>query len=142
MSQNISFRGLEWQIVCASTFWSRLLGRRERSGSSRSGCGLHRLLRGERSSTNRSGTNGSAGYGSTSHRGYTVKHVECTDIIKPPTVELMGINIKLDSHILTVLNVELTDTILAEYAEHATLGILTGNFDDIILRHPRVARTG
>ena len=71
-----------------------------------------------------------------------MKHVEGTDLVKPTTIILMGINIKLDSHILTVLNVELTDTILAEYTKTALTGILTWNFNDILLRHPRVARTG
>jgi len=48
----------------------------------------------------------------------------------------MGIDIELDGDILVHLKVKLLDTILAEDTEDATLGILTGNLDDIVLRHP------
>ena len=48
----------------------------------------------------------------------------------------MGINIKLYGHVLTVLDIKLTDAVFAEYPEDATFRILTWNFDDIVLRHP------
>ena len=62
-----------------------------------------------------------------------MKHVVGTDIIEPAALILMGINIELNGQVLTVLNIELTNTIFTEDAEDATLGILTGNFNDIVL---------
>ena len=53
----------------------------------------------------------------------------------------MGVDVELDGQILTLLDVELFDAILAEKTEHALTGILTGHFDDILLRHPVVSCT-
>ncbi len=50
----------------------------------------------------------------------------------------MGIDIELDGEILTLLDIELLDTVLSEKTEHTTTGILTRYLDDIFLRHPIV----
>jgi hypothetical protein len=48
----------------------------------------------------------------------------------------MGIDVELDGQILTLLDIELLDAVLAKEAEHTLAGILTGDLDDILLRHP------
>lgn len=48
----------------------------------------------------------------------------------------MGIDIELNGQILSLLNIELLDAVFAKEAEHTLTGILTGDFDDILLRHP------
>ena len=53
----------------------------------------------------------------------------------------MGIDIELNREILTLLDVELLDAVLAEDTEKTLAGILTRNLDDIILRHPIVTCT-
>ena len=45
----------------------------------------------------------------------------------------MGINIELDGDVLVHLKVKLLDTVFAENAEYATLGVLSRNLDYIIL---------
>ena len=112
---------LERQIV-STVLGSRLLSRREWSGST---------LRRERSS-----------YGSGLRLYLTTNYVVGTDIIEPATLILTGINIKLDCQILTILDIELLDTILTKDVEHAPLGILTRHFKYILLSHPRITRTG
>ena len=54
----------------------------------------------------------------------------------------MSINIKLNSQILALLNIKLLDTIFTENTEKTLTGILTRNFDNVILRHPVVSRAG
>ena len=51
----------------------------------------------------------------------------------------MGINVKLYGNILTILYIELLDTVFAKDSEHTTTRILAGNLDNIVLRHPVVA---
>ena len=53
----------------------------------------------------------------------------------------MGVDIELNSHILVHLKIKLLDTVFTENTEDATLRILSGDFNDIILRHPRVSCT-
>lgn len=45
----------------------------------------------------------------------------------------MGIDVELDGKILTILYVELLDTVFSEKAEYALARILSGNLDDILL---------
>ena len=111
---------LKGQVV-SRALARRLLSRRERS-SLRS-----RLLRRERSS---------AAHRSSSHRCSTTHHIVGTNIIKPTAVELVCINIEAHGDILTLLNIELLDTVFAKNTEHALTRILTGNFYHIVLRHP------
>ena len=83
---------------------------------------------------------GSTSYGSsTRHRSSTCHsrhHMVGTDIIEPTALILMGINIKGHCVVLSHLNIKLFDTVLTEDTEDTTTGILTGNFNNIILRHP------
>ena len=53
----------------------------------------------------------------------------------------MGIYIKLNRHILIHLDIELLDAVFTKNTEHATLGILTRDLNNIVLRHPGIART-
>ena len=53
----------------------------------------------------------------------------------------MGVDVELDGQVLTLLDVELLDAVLAEKTEHASARILTRHFDDILLRHPTVSCT-
>ena len=52
----------------------------------------------------------------------------------------MGINIERYGNVFAHLNVELLDTILTEDTEQTFLRILAWNFDNIVLRHPRITR--
>ncbi len=123
-SHLLPLTSLKWQIV-SRTLTCRFLSRRERS-SLRS-----RLLRRERSSAaHRSATHRS------SHRCSTTHHTVGTNIIKPTAVELVCINIEAHGDILTLLNIELLDTVFAKNTEHALARILPGNFYHIVLRHP------
>ncbi len=63
-------------------------------------------------------------------------HTVGTNIIKPTAVELVCINIEAHGDILTLLNIELLDTVFAKNTEHALARILPGNFYHIVLRHP------
>ena len=53
----------------------------------------------------------------------------------------MGVDIKLHGDIFTLLDIELLDAILSEDTEKTLAGILTRNFDHIVLRHPVVSST-
>ena len=53
----------------------------------------------------------------------------------------MGINIELYGNILSLLDIELFDTILTEKTEYAFARILSRNLNDIFLRHPGITRT-
>ena len=53
----------------------------------------------------------------------------------------MGIDVELNGQILTLLDVELLDTILSEDAEKTFTWILSGHFDNVVLRHPIVSCT-
>ena len=53
----------------------------------------------------------------------------------------MGVDIKLHSEILPLLDVELLDTVLSEDTEKTLARILTRNFYHIVLRHPVVSST-
>jgi len=112
---------LEWQIVGAGTFSCWLLCWRERC---RRGIGL-RLCRGEWRCNRRS-----------SLRHLTTDHVVSTDIVKPTTLIFTSVDIKLDSKVFTILDIELFDTILTEKVEDTTLRILAWHFEHIFLRHP------
>ena len=69
-----------------------------------------------------------------SYRGHlTTNHVVGTDFIEPTALILMGIDVELDGKILTILYVELLDTVFSEKAEYALARILSGNLDDILL---------
>ena len=81
----------------------------------------------------RSGTSLRSSYGN-----LTTDNIEGTDIIEPASLVLMGIDVELNGDILIHLNIVLLDAVLAEDAEDATFGIGSGNFDDIVLRHPCV----
>ena len=48
----------------------------------------------------------------------------------------MGINVKGHGVVLIHLNIKLFDTVLTEDTEDTTTGILAGNFNNIVLRHP------
>ena len=52
----------------------------------------------------------------------------------------MGIDVELNGEILTILNIKLFDAVFTKETEDTLAGILTGYFDNIFLRHPRVAR--
>ena len=54
----------------------------------------------------------------------------------------MCVDVELDGHVLVHLNVKLLDTVFAENPEDATARILSWNFNDIILRHPRITCSG
>ena len=62
-----------------------------------------------------------------------MKHVISTNVVEPTSIVLMCINIKLNGHVLTILNIELTDAVFAENSEHTTPGILTRNLNNIFL---------
>ena len=53
----------------------------------------------------------------------------------------MGVNIKLHSKILALLNIELFNTILTKDTEKTLSRILPRNLNYIILRHPVISRT-
>ena len=74
-------------------------------------------------------------------RHLTADNVVSADLVEPTTIVLMGVDVELDGEILTILDVELLDTVLSEETEHTLAGILSGHLDDILLRHPRVAST-
>ena len=48
----------------------------------------------------------------------------------------MGIYVERDGIVLPHLNIELLDTVFTEDTEYTAARILTGDFDDIVLRHP------
>ena len=50
----------------------------------------------------------------------------------------MSIDVKTYRHVLTILDIELFDTILSEDTEHTLAWILPWHLNDILLRHPRV----
>ena len=50
----------------------------------------------------------------------------------------MSVNIELNGHVFVHLDIELLDTVFAEDTEDTTTRILSGNLNDIILRHPRI----
>ncbi len=53
----------------------------------------------------------------------------------------MGINVELNGHIFSSLNVELFNPVFAKDAENHTARILSWYLNNIVLTHPRVART-
>ena len=66
-------------------------------------------------------------------------NVVSTNIIKPTSVILPGVNIELYGDFFTSLYVELLDAVLSKDVEQHLTGILTWYFDYILLCHPRVA---
>ena len=118
---------LEGQIV-GRTF-SRLLCRRERSNIGI--CCRSRLLRSKGSSTS---------LGSYSNGSSTTNNIIGADFVEPTSIILVGINIELDGNIFVHLNVKLLNTVFAKDAEQTLARILSRNFDNILLRHPRVTR--
>ena len=50
----------------------------------------------------------------------------------------MGIYVKLYRHVFVQLNVKLLDAVFTKHTEHTLAGVLSGNLDHIVLRHPRV----
>ncbi len=112
---------LEGQVV-GTSFTGRFLCGRERSGS---------ILRS--SALRWEGTFGSGSSG----RSYdTALNVEGADVVKPATVELMSIYVERYGHVFTHLNIELFDAVFTEHTEYTLLGVLSRNFNHIILRHP------
>ena len=71
----------------------------------------------------------------------TTNHIIGANIVKPASIKLMGINIKLHGKIFTLLDIVLFDTVFTEDTEKTFLGVLSWNLYDIILRHPVVSRT-
>ena len=112
---------LKWQIVCTA-FCCRLLGRRERC------CCCSRLL-------GREWCSPCVGYRSTSHGllNLTANHIIGTYFIKPTAIILMGVYIELNSQILTILNVELLDTVFTKETEDTLAGKRARHLDDIFL---------
>ena len=53
----------------------------------------------------------------------------------------MGINIKRYGDVLTHLNIKLLDAVFTKDTEQTLAGILSRDFNDIVLRHPRVTRS-
>lgn len=107
---------LEGQVV-GSAFTCRFLCRGERSGRSLwSSLGLRRERR----------CCGSTGC-------YAVQYIVGTYLVEPTSLILVGINVKLNSQVFTVLNVELTDAVLTKHTETAFPGICARNFDYILL---------
>lgn len=120
---------LEGQVV-GTTLTCCLWSGRERCGSSLGRSSLRR----ERSCL---GSDRSSRYG----RYLTTNNIVRANIVKPAAIELMGIDVELHGQVLIHLDIELLDAVLAEETEHATLGVLSRNFNDIVLRHPGVACT-
>ena len=94
-----------------------------------------------------SGREGRGSRSDTSHRGtsngyLTTQHVVGTDIVEPTALIFVGVDIELDGDILVHLNIELLNPVFSENTEHATLRILTRDFNHIVLRHPRVTCAG
>ena len=50
----------------------------------------------------------------------------------------MGIYVKLYRQVFVQLNVKLLDTVFTKHTEHTLARKLPGNFNHIVLRHPRV----
>ena len=121
----------EWQIV-SRTFTSRFLSRRERSR-----CATNRRERSCLRSCARSNTS----HRSASYRHLAANHVISADIVEPASIELMSVDVELNSKVFSLLDVELLDAVFAEDAEKTLAGILTRNFDNVILRHPVVSCT-
>ncbi len=149
--QNLS----EGQII-GSTFLCTLLCRRERgrlrsySRCCATSCRRERgCLRSSRSYTGSWGkgrgtcvnTGNGSGLGN-GLGGLATEHVESIDAVIPASLVLLGIDIKLDGDFLARLNIEHLDTFLAENTEHHATRILSGNFQNIFLVHPGIARTG
>ena len=120
---------LERQVVSAATFGCWLLSRREGSGGP-----CYGLCR-------REGRHSLGGYGRTLWNGLAAGDVVGANLVEPTAIVLVGIDIELDGHILTILDIELLDAVFAKETEDTLAGILTGNLDDILLRHPGVTRT-
>ena len=120
---------LEGQIVGATLACRLLSGREGRSSSIR----CRREGRGSRSDTSHRGT---------SNGHLTTQHVVGTDIVEPTALIFVGVDIELDGDILVHLNIELLNPVFSENTEHATLRILTRDFNHIVLRHPRVTCAG
>ena len=53
----------------------------------------------------------------------------------------MGVNIELHRKIFSLLNIELFDSVFAEDTEKTFTWILSGNFNNVVLRHPVVSCT-
>ena len=124
---------LERQVVgCIAC--GRFLCRRE--GGCRIGC---RSCRGSLRREGRS--TGSIGIGTRNGSHLTADNIVGADIVEPTALILMGVDIELNGHVLVHLKIKLLDAVFAENAEDTTSGILSGNFDNIILRHPRVSCT-
>lgn len=109
----------EGQVVGSTALACRLLGRGEgccgttcwREGSSLGG--THR--------------------GASHWSSLTTHHIVGTDLVKPTAIVLMGIDIELHGEVLTLLDIELLDTVLAKQTEDAFAWILTWHLDDIFL---------
>ncbi len=126
----------EGQVV-GSPFTSRFRRRREWSCT---GIGS-RLLRREWTCGSGCSSTGNSCSGRNTLGYLTANNVESTDVVIPTALILMGINVELNGHIFSSLNVELFNPVFAKDAENHTARILSWYLNNIVLTHPRVART-
>ena len=72
----------------------------------------------------------------------TTNYIISSNIIEPTSLVFARINVELNCQFVSILNIELFDTILTKNVKHTTLWVLTWYFKNILLGHPSISRTG
>ena len=69
-----------------------------------------------------------------------VLYIPCTNVVEPAVIILMGVNVKRHRDFLATFDIELSQTVGAEYIEHHLARILLVGLNDKRLRLPLATR--